>query len=121
MKSHQILFIMGSILLSLFLIYVFICQHRFVVTDKKWLMLFEKYNIDPKDITHDESVWYFKDRNTCVFYSEYEETKCPSHSRYCSGNLEKAGNPNFQIKALRDAINNGGEHPLCPLIYPSTN
>jgi len=121
MKPRVILFIGSGILLFFFLVYVFICQHRFAVIDKKWLILFSKYNINPKDITHDESVWYYKNKNTCVFYSEWKDTECPRHSRYCSGKLNSAGNAELQVRAIREAINNKGEHPKCPLIYPSTN
>lgn len=121
MKSSNCLFILGCLLLSFFLIYVFICQHRFSVTDKKWLDLFSRYHIPSKDITHDESVWYYQNNNTCVFYSENRNDLCPRHSRYCSSGKSTAGSAEEQVKAIKEAINNGGEHPQCPLIYPSVN
>ena len=52
-------------------------------------------------------------------YSENGATRCPKHENYCAGG-NGFGSGEMQALAVKEAIEKGGEHPMCPLIYPGT-
>lgn len=126
--AHLYLFIAAVVLFSIFLVYVYVHNHRTSAEDSGfWTKVF--YHNDMGEylphITHDDDVWYYKGRNTCVAYCGHTEPtdRCPRNESYCAGVGEpygapnSYGSPNQQVQAIRLAIEKGGEHPLCPLIY----
>ena len=124
MSNHLYLWVCGLGLLAIFLTYVFICEHRVPISDNEmWSGMFQKAGFTPDDvpkITHDDSMWYFNDIPTCVGYSGDFEKVCHQHEHYCSGR-KVFGNALSQAINVKKAVNNGGEHPDCPLIYQGTD
>src|SRR5438105_4042679 len=107
----------GAVLLFLFFaVYVFWYEHkRGISHDQDWVERFKIAGIDPRDITHDEGVWYYKRRSTCVGYGDWDD-ECPRHENYCSGR-KTFGDAQLQVTSILRAINNNGTHPECPLVY----
>ena len=119
-KSHKLLFAFGVIIFFMFLIYVYVCEHKISIEKYKWWTdVFSRNgftNSQIKNITHDNSIWYYKRKSTCVAYSEDDLGKCDKSEHYCSGD-HTYGSRDLQVKNIKKAIDNGGEHPKCPLIY----
>lgn len=117
-RAHSYLFIIGIIALSLFLIYIFLFEHKTDINDNTlWFDNFKKHGLRADQIshiTHDDSTWYYKGISTCVGYGDWND-KCQKHENYCAGN-DTFGNATQQVSALIMAIKNGGVHPECPLL-----
>lgn len=114
--QHKILWLAGVLLLVFFLGYTFWYDHKENIQNStEWRNEFVLAGIDPKDMTHDEGMWYYKRRSTCVGYGDWTE-ECPKHEGYCAGG-KTFGNARDQISAIRESLENGGTHPECPLIY----
>ena len=62
------------------------------------------------NISHDDYVWYHNDDNTCVAYTE-DESIIDDYSSVHVGTHEE------QLREVKRAIDNGGVHPHCPLLY----
>lgn len=111
----------------MFLIYVYVCEHKVEIDDDEdWVYAFTSAGV-PRDhirfITHDTDVWYYRGINTCVAFGDFEDD-CDYREAVCSvGNPPetKFGSRKQQAETVFSAIVNGGEHPLCPLIYPGTS
>jgi len=116
LRSHKYLWLAGILLFVLFLGYVFWHDHKHSISDDfQWVEKFLRVGVDPKDITHDESVWYYKRRSTCVGYGDWKD-ECPKHESYCAGE-RIFGDANAQVDAIKKALERGGVHPECPLVY----
>ena len=117
--AHRYLFIAGFIVLVAFLIYGFWCDHKEPIDmDPVWITSFKKQNLSTEQIdsiTHDNGTWYYNGVSTCVGYGDWND-KCPRHENYCEGG-KVIGDSDMQAKAVSEAIRNGGQHPMCPLIY----
>ncbi|HMP28060.1 MAG TPA: hypothetical protein PKD85_00585 [Saprospiraceae bacterium] len=117
---HFYLFIAGAIVLLLYLGYVFWYDHKNEVTDKDLHELFKKYGLTDTqiaDIKHDDDVWYYKNKSTCIGYSSDPREACPKFQWVCLGD-RTFGNLKEQIYAISQLIKNGMDsHPDCPLIY----
>jgi hypothetical protein len=91
---------------------------KLIIQDRSREREFEKLI---SDISHDESMWYYQGKPTCVHYNpnlQYKspkDKKCPIYSRVCSNTIEE------QIKNVYIAIQNEGFHPNCPLLYSAYN
>lgn len=96
--SHRCLWIVASILLILLFMYIYVYPHR--TKD-------EPYEYD--------DVWYHNGVSTCVCYGEDPNEICPKSDCYCVGG-DVYGSKDAQLKAVREAIQNGGEHSACPLL-----
>ena len=134
MNQHKYLFVFGNIILAMFLIYVYVCEHKIMIDDDvEWTTAFEKATSakatsamvaeDVRFVTHDLDVWYYKGRSTCVAFGDFEDT-CDYREAFCAKGdppQSKFGDRLTQAKAVVVAINAGGEHPLCPLVYPGTS
>ena len=137
-EAHKYFFIASFILFIIFLLYVYFCEHkRGIVDNDLWEEAFLKAGFTETEldnIVHDDSLWYYRqgrhpissDENnskyypTCVAYSSNFKDKCSPYEHYCAGD-ETYGDPIQQAKAVKKAVENGGEHVLCPLIYPGVN
>lgn len=123
-KSHTYLFIFGVVLLVGFLIHVYVCEHKISIEgNDMWRNAFLRNGFSStqiKDISHDDTVWYYKRRSTCVGYSEDTSKECTSSENYCSGGNDY-GTEDQQVLSVKKAVSNGGEHPKCPLIYTGTD
>lgn len=124
--AHLYLYIIGIVALSLFLIYGFVYDHKTGITDhehqSEWVSNFKKHGLTDeqiRDIQHDDNVWYYQGVSVCVGYGD-EKEECPKHETVCSGG-DTFGNVSQQTVSVVLAIQKGGKHPECPLIYPSTN
>ena len=81
-----------------------------------WISLFSvKEDINLADISHDEEMWYYKGKSTCVGFGEIDQN-CKRNECYCSGK-GTYGSPKKQVKMVIKAIENDGLHPMCPLLY----
>ena len=122
--AHQYFFVAGVVLLILFLIYVYVYEHRtFIEGDELWENAFSGVGLLQeiiKDISHDEDVWYYRGNSTCVAYGGDFSEECSRYENYCAGE-DRYGDAFLQAMEVKKAIDSGGEHPLCPLIYPGTN
>ena len=118
-QAHSYLFLAGIVVFSIFLIYVYICNHRTEIGQSDvWNQSFQKVGLSSKDIenlTHDDSMWYYRGRPTCVAYGDFRK-RCPKFESYCAGG-DTFGTPEQQALEVKLAIKNGGEHVSCPLIY----
>ena len=122
-KYHLYLFIVGLVLFSMFLAYVFIYEHKIHIKGSAFESAFREVGLSNEinDITHDDSMWYYKLASTCVGYGD-KSSKCKKYESFCGGkNQNTYGNEYEQALAVKEAIENNGEHPLCPLIYPGAN
>ena len=123
-EVHKYLFLAALILFILFVIYVYVCNHKVDVSSNLlWTEAFTGVGISAAMIdlaTHDDSMWYYEGYPTCVAYGGDFSRKCLPHEHYCSGG-SVYGTPDQQASAIKDALQNGGEHPQCPLIYPGVN
>ncbi len=123
-KPHGYLFIAGIVTLIMFLIYVYMCEHKISVRGNlMWERAFRKAGLTDKqirDISHDDSMWYCKSISTCVAYGGDFSERCHRHENYCAkGDL--FGDEYSQALAVKKSFDNGGEHPMCPLIYPGAD
>lgn len=124
--AHKYFYVVGVVLLILFLIYVFFYNHITEVDTKNdvWYREFTNVGLTDKqihDLTHDDNVWYYQGISTCVGYGDWNEM-CPKNETYCAGKEgDTFGDAKRQAYALRFAISKGGEHPDCPLVYKGTN
>ena len=122
--AHGYLFIGGIVLLLMFLIYVFICEHKTDIEgNNMWHNAFKNAGLTQKqisNISHDDHMWYYKSASTCVGFSGDFSKNCYRYQNYCAGG-DRYGDETLQAKSVKDAIDNGGEHPMCPLIYPGAD
>lgn len=120
MSGQLTLYVCSLSLLLLFVLYIFLYDHKKSISDDQiWLESFSKVGIDPQDMTHDDTTWYYRRISTCVGYGDWND-QCPKYENYCSSN-KKFGTPSQQALAIKEALLNGGTHELCPLIYAGTN
>lgn len=116
MDPHKYLWLSGILLLLFFVGYVFYHNHKENIQNSDiWTAEFEGVGINSKDISHDEGVWYYRNFPTCVGYGDWND-ECPKYESYCAGG-KSFGDPKTQVKAIKQALENGGTHPECPLIY----
>lgn len=122
--AHGYLFVAGVVALMMFLVYVFICEHKvFITGNPLWTEAFERTGLTSeqiRDLTHDDSMWYHQSRSTCVAYGGDFSKKCHRHENYCAGG-DRYGDAEAQSQAVKESLDNGGEHPMCPLIYPGAD
>ena len=116
-KAHSYLFVAVVVLFSIFLLYVYFCKHqKDIHKNKTFSQVFSEAGLNLNHISHDDSIWFFKNYPTCVGYGEPKKD-CPYSENFCAGN-NKYGSYKQQALAVKKAITNGGEHPECPLLYP---
>lgn len=122
-KAHLYLCIAAFLLLLVFMCYVYICEHRrYISKNELWSKTFLESGLNKETInhlSHDDDTWYYKDKSTCVGYGN-EEEPCKRHESVCTGG-KYYGTAKEQAHAIVLALNNGGEHALCPLIYEGTD
>jgi hypothetical protein len=93
-------------------------SHRF--SSDHYKDVAEKYYLDENLLTHDDDSWYYDGKWTCVSYRPYDE--CMRDYRYmnvCPTKNKQLTSTEIedQLFAVRQSIENGGEHPQCPTIY----
>lgn len=119
-KYHGYLFLVSLVVLYIFLFYCFCIPHKKYLSDE-WREIFlylgAKENV-LDSITHDNDVWYFNLKSTCVAFSESEDSFCEEYKNYCCGKGIH-GDKIAQARAVLRSIKNGGVHDMCPLIYQS--
>lgn len=116
-SEHNYLWLGGMLLLGFFMGYVFWYDHKeHINNNREWVDKFSAVGIDPRDMTHDEAMWYHKRRSTCVAYGGEYQRGCPRHESYCAGG-KTYGDSQMQVDAVRHALENGGSHPECSLMY----
>lgn len=135
MNSHEYIFFASIAIFALLLGYIFI-EHQYSITNNESMIeIFEKAGLTKdkiEEISHDDFMWYYRGKSTCVLYNNSDE-KCLEHEGYCSGDniliqLSKNNEINLardakfgtlfqQAVEVRKAIEHGGYHPSCPLIY----
>lgn len=113
--SHTYLWLSAILLFSFFIWYVFVHDHKEGVGDSQWAEKFRRVQIDPNDMAHDDNTWYHNRESTCVAYGDPKE-ECSRHENYCAGG-RSIGHIDAQVNAIKEALQNKGTHPECPLIY----
>lgn len=127
--AHLYLVLGAVILLSIFIVFVYIAKKREGIDDysdenREWLTTFRKSGFTDAEIsrvTHDDHVWYYDGKNTCVGYGDAED-ECPAYQTYCAGGSVNGtyhtyGTLQQQSLAILKSIKSGGVHEECPLIY----
>lgn len=118
LKPHLYLLIAGIVFLILFFGYIFWFDHKENPEGRDWQERFNNAGLtaeQQRDITHDDSMWYYQRVATCVGYGHPSE-ECPKHESYCIGG-DTFGSLQNQALAVAEAIGKGGVHENCPLIY----
>lgn len=124
MDNQKKALVFVTIILSLFLAYGFLCEHQISVIDTLWMPYFGKY---AKEVTHDDSMWFYKGISTCVQYNGNFNEECDKSKGICMGssnnkhNKDEYGNYKEQSAGVINAIKNGGIHKDCPFIYHGTD
>lgn len=119
---HKYLFIAGLVLFILYIGYIFWYDHKMDI--ENFESLFKKEGLTDKEINeikHDDDVWYYKNRSTCIGYSSNSNEPCPKFQWVCIGG-KTFGTIENQIKEVSKLIkNNKSQHPDCPLIYEGSD
>ena len=123
-RPQEYLFLAAVILLAMFLIYVYVCEHKVSIDDGGiWTSALRNAGVSReniKDITHDDSGWYLKRKSLCVMYGGDFDGRCRRYEGHCAGDFT-FGDEKQQAQAIQTSIENNGEHPKCPLVYPGAN
>lgn len=122
LTPHLYLWIAGMVFLTLFFGYIFWFEHKESPEGEDWEKRFERVGLTKeqrRDITRDDSMWYYQKVATCVGYG-HPNDECPKHESYCVGG-DTFGSLNDQALAVSEAIKKGGIHENCPLIYSGTD
>lgn len=123
LKSHFYLYIAGIVLFILFLGYVFWYDHKTNIDEgDDFVKIFKKEGLSDDQISqirHDDDVWYYKGKSTCIGYSSDSKEHCPYFQSVCTGKDSRTfGTIDEQIKEVAKIIKKGDDqHPDCPLIY----
>ena len=119
LTAHFYLLLAGLTFLVFFIVYAFVIDHRTPVS-KEWHDSFSRVDIPTSKIdkiSHDDSMWYHAGNSTCVQYGDYQE-RCPKSEGVCAGKDGRTyGSREEQVLAVKVALDAGGVHPECPLIY----
>lgn len=116
MHTHLYLWLGGVLLFTFFMGYAFWYDHKERINNsQEWVTAFTSVGINPRDMAHDEGVWYYKGRSTCVGYGDWND-ECPRHECYCAGG-KTFGDSITQARAIKKALESGGTHQGCPLMY----
>src|SRR3569833_161919 len=86
LTAHFYFLLAGLVLLGFFVVYAFVIDHKFPLTDE-WIDAFRRANISSKDrdlITHDATGWYYDGKSLCVGYGDYQD-RCPKSEGVCAG------------------------------------
>lgn len=119
MDTHKYTWLAGALLLAFFIGYAFWYDHKETIYySEEWNRRFRAVGIDPRRVTHDDGMWYYDRKSTCVNYGDGGE--CPRHEGYCAGG-KTYGTLDEQVLAVKEALENGGTHPECTLIYAGAN
>lgn len=107
--NHIYIFLLGCLFFLLFICY-FYDHHPVKKLDKETISALKNMGLQEKQIdllTKDEEIWYYNSLPTCIGYKD-----CKKSENYCPGTSIES-----QSRAIFEAIQNGGEHKLCPLVY----
>ena len=123
-RSHTYFLCAVCIILAAYLLYIYFYNHKedLDLHNYAWTSSMDKNGITKEqmdNLSHDESVWYYKKKSTCVGYGEPQD-ECLKHESFCSGEdfiNTTFGSYDEQAKSLHEAFLNGGIHPECPIIY----
>ena len=119
LQAQIYLWCAGFLLFSAILFYFLLNDNSSAGESDIWSEEFSNLgvkNINIDDISHDDDIWYYQKIPTCVAYegSEYNKA-CNKNIAYCGGG-DTIGTPKQQVVAVLEAIQNGGQHNMCPLI-----
>jgi hypothetical protein len=123
LTAHFYLFIAGVVVIILFFGYAFWYDHKKQFEDHNIDKIFKRYGLSEEqisNISHDDDMWYYKRKSTCVGYSSIPDELCPKFQEVCVGG-KTFGNLEDQIREVVKAIKIGGLHEDCPLIYEGAN
>lgn len=119
LEAHLYLWIAGIVFAILFIGYTFWFDHKSHIDENEsWVSRFENEGLSREqinDLTHDDTMWYYQRKSTCVGYGEPNEA-CPKNENFCSGG-STYGDFSKQAEEIAMALKKGGVHPDCPLIY----
>lgn len=123
LKPHFYLYIAAFVVMILYMGYAFWYEHKSrMMGDLE--SLFKKEGLTDAqidNIKHDDDVWYYKDKSTCIGYSSDERDPCPKFQSVCLGDTTY-GSIDQQVQEVSNLIKKGlNAHPLCPLIYEGSD
>jgi len=119
LTAHFYLFLGGVAVMAILVIYAFVVDHKHSLS-KEWVSSFTSIGVSAdkvENISHDEEMWYYAGKSTCVGYGDYKDS-CPKFQGVCAGEKGKTfGSALEQARAVKAALDGGGSHSQCPLIY----
>jgi len=121
MESHKFLYTGAILLFMLYVWYAFVYERKINICDQpsRWRANLLGANVRKRnvcDISHDDDMWYYKGKSTCVGYGKPRE-KCNWRERVCAGG-HTMGSYMSQAREVAKAITSkGGMHRECPLVY----
>lgn len=101
--------------------YVFFVEHEVTLT-QRWKTAYATQQLSNdkiENITHDEQVWSYNGVSTCVCYGGDFNGKCDKSNCVCAGG-KTFGDYSQQVSFVKNALENNGEHPNCPIFYYGT-
>lgn len=117
--NQDYIFFYALCLLTIFFIgYSFFNDRKYNVgNDEFWKQYINTEYIN--NLSHDEDEWYYFGSPTCVAYGDWTDEKqiCPRHETVCQWESNSFPDPSLQAALIHEAIQNGGQHKDCPLIY----
>jgi len=113
-SGHLIVWIIGVIFLLILICYTYVNEHRVDLNKDHWRGLFKYHESIVDDISHDEYMWYYKGKSTCVGFGE-PDTECSRSQSTCAG-ASVYGDFSTQAREVERAITNDGIHPDCPTL-----
>ena len=106
--KHIYIFFSGCLFFLLLVCYFY--DRPVKKLDKKTISALKNAGLPERDIdllTRDGEIWYYNSFPTCIGYKD-----CKKSENYCPGTSTES-----QSRAIIEAIQNGGEHNLCPFVY----
>lgn len=118
--TGHILFLICVFFILVLYLYFYTLNHPQKIQDESWKLSFQKQGINPEDMSINDGVWFFKNKNTHVCAGRENETYLVSKCYAGLNATEKAKNLqslDTQAVFVREALNNSGIHPHSPSIY----
>lgn len=109
--GHVFIYTFSLIFFIILVLYVFSANHKENPTTKH-KNIFLKFGMTDetiKSLKKDDISWFYGETNTCV--GSLINNDCNSYDSLCPKNIFD------ECYKIKEAIDNGGIHPLCPLLY----
>jgi hypothetical protein len=130
LKAHFYFILAAGVMLFFLVVYGFYYDHKEIAatsesTGDLWRASFKQAGLSDQiveDLSHDNDTWYYQGKSVCVGYGDWRDS-CKRFENVCSGGERKNvnGSADDQAREIKKALDAGGVHPDCPLIYAGTS